>query len=297
MKDLDAVKITRRIQKLNDQARELAALLLDHPNDENTISQADEPGNDPITNNRVVIRDFLREYYYAQTTDTLFPTGKLALHAPAYSDLRETNLPPSPEGNDPDPMHPFDKELCNTRIGKLLLFVHEGTRMAHKDNMAVSAVAGENPDAENMREIIDPIFRENVEQACYIVVNYLKPSYAVPSLFWTSKIGGMVRDALIFSRGDRLITMTEAAERKVKRDVKGEAIGTSIPYISKLVDDNAIYGVPDIEEKNPRKRMRVFMREIDDYDSIIRTKRDCSLNRDSIINTILNLTEGGNFND
>lgn len=77
-------------------------------------------------------------------------------------------------------------------------------------------------------------------------------SYNVPHEFWQSDFGAIVMAAHVWSQGDRLITISEAAE----------VSGKSVKSISQFVARGKLKSYPDMSEPNPRRRMRVLKSEI-----------------------------------
>lgn len=76
-------------------------------------------------------------------------------------------------------------------------------------------------------------------------------SYIIPNEFWQSGFGAIVMAALVWSQGDKLITISEAAEIS----------GKPIKSISQFVARGKIKSYPDMSEPNPRRRMRVLKSE------------------------------------
>jgi len=78
-------------------------------------------------------------------------------------------------------------------------------------------------------------------------------SYTIPVEFWHSDFGSMVLAAYIWSQGDELITVTQAAEIS----------GRSVASISNMAKRGRLQQYPDMREPNPQKRMRVLKSEIE----------------------------------
>ena len=76
--------------------------------------------------------------------------------------------------------------------------------------------------------------------------------YIIPAEFWQSDLGAIVMAALVWSQGDRLITISDAAEIS----------GKSVKSISQFVARGKLRSYPDMSEPNPRKRTRVLRSDI-----------------------------------
>lgn len=78
-------------------------------------------------------------------------------------------------------------------------------------------------------------------------------SYTIPQEFWHSPFGGMVMAALIWSQGDELITLSQAAE------ISGRSIGD----LSNMIRRKRLTAYADPSEVNPQRQMRVSRCEIE----------------------------------
>lgn len=78
-------------------------------------------------------------------------------------------------------------------------------------------------------------------------------SYTIPQEFWQSDFGSMVMAAFMWSQGDELITVTQAAEIS----------GKSVASISNMAKRGRLRQYPDMRESNPQRRMRVLRSEIE----------------------------------
>lgn len=78
-------------------------------------------------------------------------------------------------------------------------------------------------------------------------------SYSIPREFWESEFGSMVMMAYVWSQGDELLTMSQAAEMS----------GKSVASISNMAKRGRLQQYPDMREPNPQKRMRVLKSEIE----------------------------------
>lgn len=78
-------------------------------------------------------------------------------------------------------------------------------------------------------------------------------SYHIPQEFWESEFGGIVLAAFIWSQGDELITLTQAAEIS----------GKSVSALSQLVDRKKLRAYPDMAEPNPQRRNRLLRSEVE----------------------------------
>ncbi len=76
--------------------------------------------------------------------------------------------------------------------------------------------------------------------------------YTIPQDFWSSPFGSMVALALLWSQGEELITMSEAAKIS----------GKSVSSLSQLVDRGRIRSYPDMTEPNPTRRNRLVKSEV-----------------------------------
>jgi len=78
-------------------------------------------------------------------------------------------------------------------------------------------------------------------------------SYNIPREFWESEFGSMVMMAYVWSQGDELLTISQAAEMS----------GRSVASISNMAKRGRLRQYPDMREPNPQKRMRVLRSEIE----------------------------------
>jgi len=76
-------------------------------------------------------------------------------------------------------------------------------------------------------------------------------SYDIPDKFWKSDFGSIVMAAFVWSQGDKLITISEAADLS----------GKSVKSISQYVARGKLQSYPDMSEPNPQKRVRVLKSE------------------------------------
>lgn len=77
-------------------------------------------------------------------------------------------------------------------------------------------------------------------------------AYTIPAEFWQSPFGSMVMAAFVWSRGDELISISQAAEIS----------GKSVKSISQLVARGKLRSYPDMSEPNPRRRVRVLKSDV-----------------------------------
>lgn len=85
----------------------------------------------------------------------------------------------------------------------------------------------------------------------------LGAAYDIPRRFWETDLGWMVLQAFMWTRQDKLLTATEAAER----------LGISLPAISQAVARGSLTGYRDPAENNPTKNLRLSEREVEAYGS------------------------------
>ncbi len=78
-------------------------------------------------------------------------------------------------------------------------------------------------------------------------------SHVIPQAFWQSDFGAIVMAAFVWSQGDELITISEAAE------ISGKSVGS----ISQMAKRGKLAQYPDMRENNPRKRIRVLKSAIE----------------------------------
>ena len=85
----------------------------------------------------------------------------------------------------------------------------------------------------------------------------LYTSYDIPARFWEHPLGGMVARALLWIRGDELVTLTEAAEMR----------GVTVQAISQAVKAGRLTRYVDPDAANPqRSRTLVSRREVEALD-------------------------------
>ncbi len=77
-------------------------------------------------------------------------------------------------------------------------------------------------------------------------------SYTIPQEFWQSPFGSMVMAAFVWSQGDKLINLSDAATLS----------GKSVKSISQYVARGKLQSYPDMSEPNPQRRMRVLKSEV-----------------------------------
>jgi hypothetical protein len=77
--------------------------------------------------------------------------------------------------------------------------------------------------------------------------------YSIPPEFWESDFGWMVLRAFLWSQGDELMTISEAAE----------VAGKSVKYISDLARRGKLTVYKDPSEPNPRRATRVLRSEVE----------------------------------
>lgn len=83
-------------------------------------------------------------------------------------------------------------------------------------------------------------------------------SYGIPEHFWGTPLGQAIRHAQLFTRGDDLITHSEAAQL-----LRGDSGAADLMYIRRLVDRGELTAYADPREANPQHAGRVSREEVE----------------------------------
>jgi hypothetical protein len=87
--------------------------------------------------------------------------------------------------------------------------------------------------------------------------------YGIPASWWATPVGSLAIRALVWAEGDRLISMTEAAEIS----------GRSLSSLSQLISRGKLNSYPDPGEPNPTRARRVLESEIRELPAEVRAGR------------------------
>jgi hypothetical protein len=128
----------------------------------------------------------------------------------------------------------------------------------------VQSPLGENIKAlvayANGQEVADDfLIPEMIQSTCEALFGQaFTYSYHIPPHFWGSELGQVILLSQVRTRGDELLTLTEATVL-----LYGQQTDVNIRKIGRLIASGKLTGYLDPSEKNPRRQRRVSRQEVE----------------------------------